>query len=90
MGRHRTTPFSAHTMHWAGRGRGVFRVRMRKVMRAHKGVNISFLLGPSPKVKNELNEWKNHFSEMKRDVGMSHHEKGREQDDAYTKTESHS
>ena len=32
----------------------------------------------------------NHFYEMKGDVGMSSHEKGREQEDAYTKTQSHS
>ena len=29
-----------------------------------------------PKEKNELNKWKNHFVEMKGDVGMSVHEKG--------------
>ena len=32
------------------------------------------------------NEWKNHLSEMKGDVGMSPHEKEEEQEDAYTKT----
>ena len=37
-----------------------------------------------------LYKWKNHFSEMKGDVGMSPHEKEREQGDAYTKTETHS
>ena len=36
------------------------------------------------------NNWKNHFSEMKGDVGMSTHEKEEEQGDAYTKTETHS
>ena len=36
------------------------------------------------------NKWKNHFYEMKGDVGMSLHEKEREQEDAYTKTQSHS
>ena len=41
-------------------------------------------------MKNEWNKCKNHFYEMKGDVGMSSHEKGREQEDAYTKTESHS
>ena len=44
-------------------------------------------------MKNEWNKWKNHFHEMKGDVrivGMSSHEKEREQEDAYTKTESHS
>ena len=35
-------------------------------------------------------EVENHFYEMKGDVGMSRHEKEREQEDAYTKTESHS
>ena len=43
-----------------------------------------------PKEKNEWNKWKNHFHEMKGGVGMSSHEKQREQEDAYTKTESHS
>ena len=36
------------------------------------------------------NKWKNHFYEMKGDVGMSVHEKERKQEDAYTKTQSHS
>ena len=36
------------------------------------------------------NKWKNHFSEMKGDVGMSLHEKEGEQKDACTKTETHS
>ena len=35
-------------------------------------------------------KWKNHFHEIKGDVGMLSHEKEREQEDAYTKTESHS
>ena len=44
-----------------------------------------------PKVKKEWNKWKNHFHEMKGgSVGMSGHEKERKQEDAYTKTESHS
>ena len=34
-------------------------------------------------------KWKNHFCEMKGDVGMSHHEKEGEQEDAYTKTGDH-
>ena len=38
---------------------------------------IIFLLGLCPKLKNEWNKWKNHFSEMKGDVGMSLHEKER-------------
>ena len=32
-----------------------------------------------PKEKNEWNKWKNHFVEMKGDVGMSVHEKGGKQ-----------
>ena len=36
------------------------------------------------------NKWKNHFSEIKGDVGMSLHEKEGEQEDAYTKAETHS
>ena len=37
-----------------------------------------------------LHKLKNRFPEMKGDVGMSCHEKEREQEDAYTKRESHS
>ena len=37
-------------------------------------------------MKNEWNKWKNHFFEMKGDVGMSSHEKEREQEDAFTQT----
>ena len=48
-----------------------------------------FCWGFYPKVKNEWNKCKNHFNEMKGDVGMSSHEKEKEQEDAYTKTESH-
>ena len=33
---------------------------------------------------------KNHFYEMMGDVGMSVHEKERKQEDAYTKTQTHS
>ena len=29
------------------------------------------------KIKNEWNKWKNHFYEMKGDIGMSHDEKDR-------------
>ena len=39
--------------------------------------------------KNNYDKWKNHFSEMKGDVGMSLHEKEGEQEDAYTETGSH-
>ena len=35
-------------------------------------------------------KWKNHFYQMKGDVGMSVHEKERKQEDAYTKTQTHS
>ena len=38
-------------------------------------------------MKNEWNKSKNHFYEMKGDVGMSVHEKERKQEDAYTKTQ---
>ena len=31
-------------------------------------------------MKNELNKWKNHFYEMKGDVGMSRHKKEKEQE----------
>ena len=41
------------------------------------------------RMKNEWNKWKNHFYEMKGDVGMSVHEKERKQEDAYTKTQTH-
>ena len=40
-------------------------------------------------MKNEWNKWKNHFFEMKGDVGMSRHEKEREQEDAFTQTQTH-
>ena len=36
---------------------------------------LSILLGLCSKSKSMWNKWKNHFSEMKEDVGMSHHEK---------------
>ena len=44
--------------------------------------HISFLI--------EKMKWKNHFSKMKGDVGMSGHEKERKQEDAYTKIQTHS
>ena len=34
-------------------------------------------------------KWKNHFPEMKGDVGMSSHEKEGEQENAHPKTDSH-
>ena len=43
------------------------------------------------KIQNSNDDkWKNHFYEMKGDVGMSVHEKERKQEDAYTKTQTHS
>ena len=65
----------------------------RNVVRARGSCapNIKLFMGLCHKnIKNEFNKCKNHFYEMKGDVGMSSHEKGREQEDAYTKTESHS
>ena len=35
------------------------------------------VVGALPQKKNEWNKWKNHFYEMKGDVGMSLHEKER-------------
>ena len=40
--------------------------------------------------QNEWNKWKNHFYEMKGEVGMSWHEKERQQEVTYTKTQSNS
>ena len=48
---------------------GVVRVRMR--------VHKSTCARRKPPKKNEWNKWKNHFYEMKGDVGMSLHEKER-------------
>ena len=42
------------------------------------------------RMMNNYDKWKNHFNEMKGDVGMSVHEKERKQEDAYTKTQNHS
>ena len=51
-------------------------------------VQTSHFYGALPQnIKNEWNKWKNHFFKMKGDVS---HDKGREQQDAYTKTESYS
>ena len=57
-------------------------------MRVHSLVRALRILGFA--IKNEWNKWKNHFYEMKGDVGMSVHEKERKQEDAYTKTQTHS
>ena len=58
-----------------------------KVMTLEKRCNTdhSRILSPS-----SIYKWKNHFYEMKGDVGMSVHEKERKQEDAYTKTQTHS
>ena len=48
-----------------------------------------FYWGFTPNEKSKWNKWKNHFSEMKGDVGMSLHEKEGEQEHAYTETGSH-
>ena len=48
-----------------------------------------FYWGFAPNEKSKWNKWKNHFSEMKGDVGISLHEKEGEQEHAYTKTGSH-
>ena len=57
-------------------------------MRVHKVYVRATHLGALH--QNEWNKWENHFYEMKRDVGMSVHEKEMKQEDAYTKTQTHS
>ena len=47
-------------------------------------------IGALPQTEKYVEQVENHFSEMKGDVGMSPHEKEGEQEDAYTKTETHS
>ena len=43
----------------------------------------SIFIEALPQIKNNMwNKWKNHFSEMKGDVGMSLYEKEGEQEDA--------
>ena len=42
------------------------------------------------RIQRYVCKWKNHFYETKGEVGMSWHEKGRQQEVAYTKTESNS
>ena len=48
----------------------------------HLPIYIPFLLGIAPNQGIMWNKWKNHFSEMKGDIGMSRHEKEGEQEDA--------
>ena len=62
---------------------------VRAALRTGQYTEISFLFGALPQTKSEWNEWK-YFNETKRDVGMSCHEKEGEQEEAYTKTQSHS
>ena len=50
--------------------------------------NHLFLMALPQNKNNEWNKW--HFNEMKGEVGMSGHEKERQQEVAYTKTESNS
>ena len=59
---------------------------MHAALRAGQYTEISLLFGALPQSKSE---WK-YFNETRGDVGMSRHEKEREQEDAYTKTQSHS
>ena len=70
-GRHWTTPYMR--VYACVKG-GVVRVlmRVRKVY-VSRGAKIVVC----PKMKNEWNKWKNHFYEMKGDVGLSLHEKER-------------
>ena len=42
-----------------------------------RAVQRIYFVGALPQKKNEWNKWKNHFYEMKGDVGMSLHEKER-------------
>ena len=64
-------------------------MRVHKVyVRALRKENI---LGLCTKMnEKEWNTLKNHSYEMKGDVGMSVHEEERKQEDAYTKTQTHS
>ena len=53
-----------------------------------KNTDKSVLVGGT--ASSKFDKWKNHFSKMKGDVGMSGHEKERKQEDAYTKIQTHS
>ena len=65
------------------------RMRVRRVRAGGPcTMSITFLMGFAS--KKEWNKWKNHFYKMKGEVGMSLHEKERQQEVAYTKTESNS
>ena len=63
-------------------------VTIMRMFSMRQGVtNASNLMVTCPPI---FHKWKNHFYEMKGDVGMSVHEKERKQEDAYTKTQTHS
>ena len=67
------------------------RMRVRRVRAGGPAQNITYFDGALlQNKKNEWNKWKNHFYEMKGEVGMSWNEKERQQEVAYTKTESNS
>ena len=53
-------------------------------------VGVMMFLSSVLSVWKYIYKWKNHFYETKGDVGMSVHEKERKQEDAYTKTQTHS
>ena len=64
---------------------------MRFKLLLSKGSYLALaLLQPTLGLTVYVYKWKNHFYEMKGDVGMSGHEKERKQEDAYTKTQTHS
>ena len=54
------------------------------------GKTIYTIFNSQLKGSSTVYKWKNHFYEMKGDVGMSVHEKERKQEDDYTKTQTHS
>ena len=60
------------------------RMRVHKIYVRALRKNIVGAFAPKLRIKNEWNKWKNHFCEMKGDVGMSVHEKEREQEDMPT------
>ena len=78
---------------------------MHAALRIGQYTEISFFSGLCPKLKVSGTSgfpcpyrlygpkayiYTKYFNETKGDVGMSRHEKEREQEDAYTKTQSHS
>ena len=70
-------PYHARVLHVRKRGGRCPSAHARaKSTCARRKENISLGLLPK-RMKNEWNKWKNHFYEMKGDVGMSLHEKER-------------